>query len=202
MFDYKEILQVSYRALISLVTLFLITKLLGKKQVSQLSLFDYVIGISIGNFAAEVTINLEAEWINGVVAVTIFGVYRNKDNTKEDLTKLTVAEVAHSIFYAPQYVAISEGYFEDEGIDIDLILTPGADAVTAAALSGDAQIGFSGTEATIYVYNGGEKDYPMVFAALTKRDGSFLVSREKIDNFTLEDLKGKTVIGGRRGYLN
>lgn len=74
MFDYKEILQVSYRALISLVTLFLITKLLGKKQVSQLSLFDYVIGISIGNFAAEVTINLEAEWINGVVAVTIFGV--------------------------------------------------------------------------------------------------------------------------------
>lgn len=74
MFDYKEILQVSYRALISLVTLFLITKILGKKQVSQLSLFDYVIGISIGNFAAEVTINLEAEWINGVVAVTIFGV--------------------------------------------------------------------------------------------------------------------------------
>lgn len=74
MFDYNEILQVSYRALISLVTLFLITKLLGKKQVSQLSLFDYVIGISIGNFAAEVTINLEAEWINGVVAVTIFGV--------------------------------------------------------------------------------------------------------------------------------
>lgn len=136
-----------------------------------------------------------------VLAVTIFGVYRNKDNTKEDLTKLTVAEVAHSIFYAPQYVAISEGYFEDEGIDIDLILTPGADAVTAAVLSGDAQIGFSGTEATIYVYNGGEKDYPMVFAALTKRDGSFLVSREKIDNFTLEDLKEKTVIGGRRGGM-
>lgn len=74
MFDYKEILEVSYRALISLVALFLITKLLGKKQVSQLSLFDYVIGISIGNFAAEVTINLEAEWINGVVAVLIFGV--------------------------------------------------------------------------------------------------------------------------------
>lgn len=136
-----------------------------------------------------------------VLAVTIFGVYRNKDNTKEDLTKLTVAEVAHSIFYAPQYVAISEGYFEDEGIDIDLILTPGADAVTAAVLSGDAQIGFSGTEATIYVYNGGEKDYPMVFAAITKRDGSFLVSREKIDNFTLEDLKGKKVIGGRRGGM-
>ena len=108
-------------------------------------------------------------------------------------------EVTRSVFYAPQYVAISEGYFEDEGIDIDLILTPGADAVTAAVLSGDAQIGFSGTEATIYVYNGGEKDYPMVFAALTKRDGSFLVSKEKNDNFNWSDLKGKTVIPGRKG---
>ena len=80
-------------------------------------------------------------------------------------------------------------------------MTPGADAVTAAVLSGDVQIGFSGTEATIYVYNGGEKDYLQVFAALTKRDGAFLVSREKIDNFTLDDLKGKTVIGGRKGGM-
>lgn len=75
------------------------------------------------------------------------------------LTKIKVAEVAHSIFYAPQYAAISEGYFEDEGLDIDLTLTPGADKVTAAVLSGDVDIGFSGSEATIYVYNGGEKDY-------------------------------------------
>ena len=125
-----------------------------------------------------------------------------KDNKKDTtLTKVTVAEVAHSIFYAPQYAAIHEGYFEEEGIDIDLVLTPGADAVMAAVLSGDAQIGFSGSEATIYVYNGGEKDYPMTFAALTKRDGAFLVSRKKIDNFTLEDLKGKDVIGGRQGGM-
>lgn len=137
-----------------------------------------------------------------VIGLVIFGIFQNKkNNEKEDLTKVTVAEVAHSIFYAPQYAAISKGYFEEEGIDVDLTLTPGADAVTAAVLSGDVQIGFSGTEATIYVYNGGEKDYLQVFAALTKRDGAFLVSREKIDNFILDNLKGKTVIGGRKGGM-
>lgn len=137
-----------------------------------------------------------------VVGLVIFGIFQNKqEENKEGLTKVTVAEVAHSIFYAPQYAAISEGYFEEEGLNIELTLTPGADAVTAAVLSGDAQIGFSGTEATIYVYNGGEKNYLQVFAALTKRDGAFLVSREKIDNFTLEDLKGKTVLGGRKAGM-
>ncbi len=126
-----------------------------------------------------------------------------KENKEKDttLTKVTVAEVAHSIFYAPQYAAINEGFFKEEGIDIDLVLTPGADAVMAAVLSGDAQVGFSGSEATIYVYNGGEKDYPITFAALTKRDGAFLVSRKKIDNFTLDNLKGKYVIGGRQGGM-
>lgn len=136
-----------------------------------------------------------------VIGIIIFGVFQNKEEDTS-FTKVTLAEVAHSIFYAPQYVAISEGFFEEEGLEIELVLTPGADAVMSAVLSGDVQIGFSGTEATIYVYNGGEKDYPMTFAGLTKRDGAFLVSREKIDNFTLEDLKGKTVIGGRKGSLN
>lgn len=135
-----------------------------------------------------------------IIVIVILGFWHNKKEENTELTKITVAEVAHSIFYAPQYVAISEGYFEEEGLDIELVLTPGADAVMAAVLSGDAQIGFSGSEATIYVYNGGEEDYPMTFAALTKRDGSFIVSREKIDNFTLEDLKGKTVVGGRKGH--
>lgn len=110
-----------------------------------------------------------------------------------------VAEVTHSIFYAPQYVSISEGFFEEEGIDIELMLISGADKVTAAVLSGDVDIGFCGPEATIYVYQSGEKDYLKTFAQLTKKDGSFLVSREKIDNFTLEDLKGKNIIGGRKG---
>ena len=113
-----------------------------------------------------------------------------------------VAEVAHSIFYAPQYLAINEGYFEEEGLNIELILTPGADKVMAAVLSNDVDIGFSGSEATIYVYQNGEKDYIQTFAGLTQKDGSFLVSREKYDNFTLNDLIGKTVIGGRAGYLN
>ena len=136
-----------------------------------------------------------------VITILLIGIFKNENNDKTNLTKVTVAEVAHSIFYAPQYAAISEGYFEQEGLDIELILTPGADAVMASVLSGDVQIGFSGTEATIYVYNGGEEDYPMTFAGLTKRDGTFLVSRKKIDNFTLEDLKGKTVIGGRKGGM-
>lgn len=120
---------------------------------------------------------------------------------KQDSNKLRVAEVTHSIFYAPQYAAISEGYFKDEGIDIELILTPGADKVTAAVLSGDVEIGFCGPEATIYVYQSGEADYLKTFAQLTKKDGSFLVSREKNDNFKIEDLKGKTIIGGRTGGM-
>ncbi|MBR5370017.1 MAG: ABC transporter substrate-binding protein [Bacilli bacterium] len=123
-----------------------------------------------------------------------------KKNNKE-LEKVTLAEVAHTVFYAPMYVAIEEGYFKEVGIDINLILTSGADKVTAAVLSGDADIGFSGSEATIYVYNGGEKDYLKTFAQLTQKDGSFIVSREKIDNFKLSDLKGKTVIGGRAGGM-
>lgn len=136
-----------------------------------------------------------------VITVLILGIFQSKKQEDNNLTKITVAEVAHSIFYAPQYAAISEKYFEEEGIDLELILTPGANNVMAAVLSGDVQIGFSGTEATIYVYNGGEEDYPVTFAGLTQKDGAFLVSREKIENFKLEDLKGKTVIGGRKGGM-
>ena len=123
----------------------------------------------------------------------------NKDGKK--LTQITLAEVTHSIFYAPQYVAIEQGYFEEVGIDIELILTSGADKVTAAVLSKDADIGFCGSEGTIYVYNGGEKDYLKTFAQLTQKDGSFIVSRENIEDFSLEDLKGKTILGGRAGGM-
>ena len=125
----------------------------------------------------------------------------NKKEKKTNTTKVTVAEVAHTIFYAPQYVAIEKGYFEEYGIDVNLILTAGADKVTAAVLSGDADIGFCGSEGTIYVYNAKEKDYLKTFAQLTQKDGSFLVSRKKFDNFTLDDLKGKSVIGGRAGGM-
>lgn len=129
------------------------------------------------------------------IILVVLNVFKKEDNS--NLRKLKLAEVAHTIFYAPQYVAISNGYFEEEGLDIELILANGADNVMSSVLSGDVDIGLSGTEATIYVYNGGEKDYVKTFAGLTQKDGSFLVSREKYDNFTLEDLKGKTVIGGR-----
>lgn len=134
------------------------------------------------------------------VIITIFTISK-KDKEDNNLTQITLAEVAHTIFYAPQYLAINNGYFEEEGLKINLILTSGADAVMSAVLSGDADIGFSGTEATIYVYNGGEKDYIKTFAGLTQKDGSFLVSRKKYDNFTLKDLKGKTIIGGRIGGM-
>lgn len=134
------------------------------------------------------------------VIITVFTISK-KDKEDNNLTQITLAEVAHTIFYAPQYLAINNGYFEEEGLKINLILTSGADAVMSAVLSGDADIGFSGTEATIYVYNGGEKDYIKTFAGLTQKDGSFLISRKKYDNFTLKDLKGKTIIGGRIGGM-
>ena len=118
-------------------------------------------------------------------------------NSKKNNKKLVLAEVAHTVFYAPMYVAIENNYFKDYGIDVDLILTSGADKVTAALLSGDAQIGLSGSEATIYVYNGGEKDYLKTFSQLTQKDGTFLVSREKYDNFKISDVIGKSIIGGR-----
>lgn len=130
-----------------------------------------------------------------VIILVVLNMFKKEDNS--NLKKLKLAEVAHTIFYAPQYAAISNGYFEEEGLDIELILANGADNVMSSVLSGDVDIGLSGTEATIYVYNGGEKDYVKTFAGLTQKDGSFLVSREKYDNFALEDLKGKTVIGGR-----
>lgn len=135
-----------------------------------------------------------------IAALVLFDL--NKGDSKEEKRqKITLAEVTHSIFYAPQYVAIEQGYFEEVGIDVELILTSGADKVTAAVLSGDADIGFCGSEGTIYVYNGGEKDYLKTFAQLTQKDGSFLVSREKIKDFKLEDLEGKTVLGGRAGGM-
>ena len=134
-------------------------------------------------------------------ASVLFDLNKNNNTKSKSLEKVTLAEVAHTVFYAPMYVAIEKGYFKDEGIDIDLILANGADKVSAALLSGDADIGFSGSEVTIYVYNGGEKDYLKTFAQLTQKDGSFLVSREKINDFKLEDLLGKNIIGGRAGGM-
>jgi len=133
-----------------------------------------------------------------IVAIALIPFF-NKDNT--DLKKVRIAEVTHSIFYSPLYLADALGYFEDEGIDVEIILTSGADKVTTAVLSGDVEVGFCGSEATIFVYNNGEKDYLVNFAGLTKKDGSFLVSRVKEDNFTVENLIGKHIIAGRKAGM-
>lgn len=124
-----------------------------------------------------------------------------KENKKDNLKHIKVAEVTHSIFYAPQYLAHHLGYFEKNGLDVEIVLTSGADKVSTAVLSGDVQIGFCGSESTIYIYNNGEKDYLINFAALTKKDGSFLVSRQKNENFKVADLKGKHIIAGRKAGM-
>lgn len=117
------------------------------------------------------------------------------------LTKVTLNEVAHSIFYAPMYVAIEEGYFEDEGIDLDLVCGFGADKTMTAVISGEADIGFMGSEASIYTYAEGATDYVVNFAQLTQRAGNFLVAREEMPDFSWEDLKGHLVLGGRKGGM-
>ncbi len=118
-------------------------------------------------------------------------------NKNDDLDNIKLSEVAHSVFYTPMYVAIHNGYFKDNGINVSLITTPGADKVAASVLSGDSDIGFSGSEATIYIYNKNENDYLKSFARLTNKDGSFIVTRKKYKNFKLEDLNGLNIIGGR-----
>ena len=139
--------------------------------------------------------------IIGVLLIIILCIlfFNKKENT--NLTKVTVAEVTHSAFYAPWYVAIEEGFFEKNGIDIEVVLTSGANNVVAAVLSNDVNIGLCGPEATIYVYKEGEKDYVKTFSGLTKRDGQFIVSRKKEDNFKMTDLKGKEVLAGRVGGM-
>lgn len=116
-----------------------------------------------------------------------------------ELVKVRLNEVTHSVFYAPQYVALNKGFFKQEGLEVELTNGQGADKVMTAVLSGQSDIGFAGPEASIYVYNEGKEDYAVVFAQLTKRDGSFLVGRSPEPEFKWENLKGKAVIGGRKG---
>ena len=139
-----------------------------------------------------------------IILLGVLIVFNNKDNNEENKNKLVtikLAEVTHSMFYAPLYVAIENGYFKEEGLDIDLILTSGADKVSAAVLSNTVDIGFAGPESAIYVYKNGEKDYLVTFAGLTKRDGQFIVSREPIENFTIENLYDKEILPGRTGGM-
>ena len=137
-----------------------------------------------------------------LIIAGIFGVYylRNrKTEETSDLVEIKLNEVTRSVFYAPQYVAISKGFFNDEGLKLDITTGQGADKVMTAILAGQSDIGLCGPEAAIYVYNEGKEDYIEVFAQLTQKDGSFLVSKEPTNNFSWQDLKGKTVIPGRKG---
>lgn len=119
----------------------------------------------------------------------------------EELTEVTLNEVAHSIFYAPQYVAYEKGYFAEEGLDLEIVTGFGADKVMTAVLSGEADIGFMGAEASIYAYQEGANDAVVNFAQLTQRAGNFLVARQEMPDFTWEDLKGSKVLGGRKGGM-
>lgn len=131
-----------------------------------------------------------------IAAITTFVVfkYEKNENSKDNET-IKVAEVTHSIFYTPFYVAIENGYFEEVGINIDLMLVSGSDNVAASVLSGDTEVGLAGPESAVFVYTGGEKDYLVVFSGLTKRDGQFIVSKNK--DFEWKDLKGKEILVGR-----
>ena len=132
-----------------------------------------------------------------VIAVVV--IKCQKGNHQNTLQTINVSEVTRSVFYAPQYVAINNGYFEEKGLEIELSTGQGADAVMTSVLANQVEIGFAGPEASIYVYNEGKEDYTEVFAQLTKKDGSLLVSRTNEENFSWENLKGKTVIPGRKG---
>lgn len=116
--------------------------------------------------------------------------------------KVVLNEVAHSIFYAPMYTAIENGYFKDSGIDLELVTGFGADKTMTAVISGEADIGFMGPETTVYAYNEGSADVVKNFAQLTQRAGNFLIAREQVENFSWSDLKGKTVLGGRAGGVH
>ena len=133
-----------------------------------------------------------------VIIISIFIITKINKNKKSDLIKIKLAEVTHSSFYTPLYVSIENGYFKDEGLEIELILTPGADKVSAAVLSNDVEIGFAGAESAIYVYEQNENDYLQLFGGLTKRDGQFIVARDDYKNFSLEDLYDKEILVGRK----
>ena len=146
-------------------------------------------------------ISLAAAVILAVTALPAT-VFAAKDGeSKEELTKVTLNEVAHSIFYAPQYVAIEEGYFAEEGLDLTLVTGFGADKTMTAVISGEADIGFMGAEASIYAYQEGATDPVVNFAQLTQRAGNFLVAREKMPNFSWDDLRNTRVLGGRKGGM-
>ncbi|MGM9923123.1 MAG: ABC transporter substrate-binding protein [Bacillus sp. (in: firmicutes)] len=121
--------------------------------------------------------------------------------SKEEAKTVRVAEVTRSIFYAPQYVALAKGFFEDEGLKVEVTTTWGGDKTMTTLLSNGADIALVGSETSIYVESQGSKDPVINFGQLTQTDGTFLVSREKIDNFSWDLLKGSEFLGQRKGGM-
>lgn len=149
---------------------------------------------------------MKRKWFFSLILLMILGVSLGisgcgKEKTQQKLTKIQLSEVTHSIFYAPQYVALSQGFFKEEGLDIELANGQGADKVMTAVLTGQADIGLAGPEASVYVHNEGKSDNSIVFAQLTNGDGTFLMGREPDPDFKWSDVKGKTIIGGRKGGM-
>ena len=145
---------------------------------------------------------MKKRWIAFFMLLVLFVVTVTGCGTSKGAgTKVTLNEVAHSVFYAPMYVALEEGYFKEEGLEVTLVTGFGADKTMTALLSGEADIGFMGPESTIYTYQGGMEDYAVNFAQLTQRAGNFLVGRQPEKDFSFADLKGKSVLGGRAGGM-
>ena len=133
------------------------------------------------------------------VSVSVFTACTASGNRADALQAITVSEVTRSVFYAPQYVALAKGFFEDEGLRVELVTAEGADRVMTGVVSGAVEIGLSGPEAAIYVFNEGREDHAVLFGQLTQRDGAFLVARTPMPDFTWEDLRGAHLLPGRRG---
>jgi NitT/TauT family transport system substrate-binding protein len=151
-------------------------------------------------------VSMKRKYIFSLLIVVILGISLilsgcSKESIPQQLTKIRLSEVTHSLFYAPQYVALSMGFFEEEGLEIELYNGQGADKVMTAVLTGQVEIGFAGPEASVYVYNEGKEDYSVIFAQLTNGDGTFLMGREPDPDFKWSDVKGKTIIGGRKGGM-
>ena len=147
-------------------------------------------------------IALAAAVVLAVTALPMTVFASKKDKEEEKLSKVTLNEVAHSVFYAPQYVAIEKGYFAEEGLNLTLVTGFGADKTMTAVISGEADIGFMGAEASVYAYQEGATDPVVNFAQLTQRAGNFLVAREEMPDFKWENLKGEKVLGGRKGGVH
>ena len=144
----------------------------------------------------------QVKFITGLMVFGVLSLFAGCKEKENEVTKITLNEVAHSIFYAPQYVALENGYFTQEGLDLELVTGYGADKTMAAVISGEAQIGFMGAEASVYAYQEGATDPVVNFAQLTQRAGNFLVAREEMPDFKWEDLKGRKVLGGRKGGVH